>query len=1012
MKRAIWGSAAAIGLLAASFTVNAGASPSSDRAAAYRPFHQVDKSRVGKITKPANLDPNAIVTATVQLTGDGVITAQTKARDAGQQFDESAAENAVRDQQSAVEGSLASAGAEVTGNITHVLNAVEIRVKASDLNAVAATPGVAQVQVSRPLTLDNAAADNYTGTPQAWQDLGLTGKGLTIGIIDDGLDYYHADFGGSGNPADYAADDHATIESGTFPTAKVVGGFDFVGDAYDAQPDALGESNVPVPDPDPVACGEHGTHVSGTAAGAGVLADGSTFAGPYDSTTLSANNFTVAPGSAPEASIRIYKVFGCAGSVNDDIVIAAIDRAVADGVDVINMSLGSPFGIGNDVETAAIDAATAAGVLVVASAGNDGPSAYMTGSPASANTALSVAANDAEFPILKSVAVTGAVTDTAQNSNLAPIPAPITQPLVDVKLGCALADYATAVGKIALATRGTCARVDRAILAQQAGAVAVIMINNSAGLPPVEGPIPGVTIPFVGVDFALSATYLAQNGKTVTLDNGPDTPNPGFSALASFSSGGPRRLDNAPKPDVTAPGVAVLSAGVGTGTEGVRLSGTSMSSPHTAGIALLVRQGHPTWGPLQAKAALQSTADPTIVSGYDSRSAGTGAVQARRATDTLAYLSTADGRNNITFGFRQIGESFEGSRSFTINNASGQPLTYDLSTALSSPSLGENIGISPSTVRVPAGASRNVQVNLRLNRAAVRALPGATAPAPGQITSLGGAIVATPRVTAAGIYSLRILFNFVPQGLSNVRSEAGRIRNGTGTVRLRNEGTHSGDADFYQWIATDAAGDVASPETADIIDVGAQAFDAGPSSPGDKFIVLAVNQSTASSTQATHEIDASVDTNRDGIPDRSIVVVDSGLLQGSNATGTLWVVIFDSKGGIVDIWDAVTPGNSSTVLLPMLASDLGSDATTGAFSIQFEGGNVLGITDADLVAAGQFDPFNSSVSTGDFVTLAGGGRSSVPVTADASRSPLGWLVVTVDDAGGVREADRVRAIFN
>ncbi|MEP7114892.1 MAG: S8 family serine peptidase, partial [Ilumatobacteraceae bacterium] len=207
--------------------------------------------------------------------------------------------------------------------------------------------------------------------------------------------------------------------------------------------------------------------------------------------------------------------------------------------------------------------------------------------------------------------------------------------------------------------RGVCDRVARAILGQAAGAVAVIMVNNGPGLPPVEGPIPGVTIPFLGANGDNAAAYANLTGLVATIATGPSVPNPGFSAPAGFSSFGPRRGDQAPKPDVIAPGVAILSAGVGTGNQGVRISGTSMASPHTAGIATLVRQAHPDWGPLEAKAAIQSTAEPAIVSDYDARGAGTGAVQARRAVDTVAYLSTDDGRNNITFGFDEISSSFD-----------------------------------------------------------------------------------------------------------------------------------------------------------------------------------------------------------------------------------------------------------------------------------------------------------------------------------------------------------------
>ncbi|MEZ5216473.1 MAG: S8 family serine peptidase [Ilumatobacteraceae bacterium] len=161
--------------------------------------------------------------------------------------------------------------------------------------------------VSRP---SNAVADVLTKVAPAWEALGTTGAGMSIGIIDTGIDYTHADFGGSGNPDDFAANDSTVIEDGTFPTAKVLGGFDYVGDAYDAgsdDPAAL----VPVPDPDPLDCQGHGTHVAGTAAGTGVTADGSTYTGPYDAAAL--DTLAIGPGSAPEASLYAYRVFGCDG---------------------------------------------------------------------------------------------------------------------------------------------------------------------------------------------------------------------------------------------------------------------------------------------------------------------------------------------------------------------------------------------------------------------------------------------------------------------------------------------------------------------------------------------------------------------------------------------------------------------------------------------------------------------------------------------------------------------------
>src|SRR4029079_5754981 len=102
--------------------------------------------------------------------------------------------------------------------------AVRVKVEARNLVKLAAIDGVTKIQVSRLFTPDNGSSDTYTGVDQTWQDLGLTGKGVTIGVIDDGLDYTHADFGGPGTPEAYANNDPTVIEPGTFPTAKVTGG--------------------------------------------------------------------------------------------------------------------------------------------------------------------------------------------------------------------------------------------------------------------------------------------------------------------------------------------------------------------------------------------------------------------------------------------------------------------------------------------------------------------------------------------------------------------------------------------------------------------------------------------------------------------------------------------------------------------------------------------------------------------------------------------------------------------
>ena len=293
---------------------------------------------------------------------------------------------------------LVSPSARELYRVERVLAGVAVRIPTADIERLRHLPGVASV---RPIALaspTNASSVPFVGAPQVWDTSGVasTGDGIRIGIIDTGVDYLHTAFGGSGLAADYAAND-TTLLDGFFPTAKVVGGFDFVGDAYDASsPDSM--IATPVPDPDPMDCEGHGTHVAATAAGFGVNADGSTLAGPYgpgiDFATL-----RVGPGVAPSATVYALRVFGCTGTTA--VVPQALDWAVdpngdgdfSDRLDVVNLSLAAAYGSDDDATAMAADNAALAGVVVVASAGNDGDNHFILGTPASAERAIAVAAS-------------------------------------------------------------------------------------------------------------------------------------------------------------------------------------------------------------------------------------------------------------------------------------------------------------------------------------------------------------------------------------------------------------------------------------------------------------------------------------------------------------------------------------------------------------------------------------------------------------------------------------------
>src|SRR5207302_10791041 len=181
------------------------------------------------------------------------------------------------------------------------------------------------------------------------------------------------------------------------------------------------------------------------------------------------------------------------------------------------------------------------------------------------------------------------------------------------------------------------------------------MVNNAADFPPFEGPITAnpddgtpfnVTIPFLGVRGPASDASsngaklrLTADGSAITVAAAAIT-NPNFTGFASFTSGGPRTGDSGLKPDVTAPGVSIISTAIGSGDAGAAMSGTSMASPHVAGVAALTRQAHPTWKVEDIKAAIVNTGLPSGVLDYSTSLGGTGLVQPASSTATQVVART------------------------------------------------------------------------------------------------------------------------------------------------------------------------------------------------------------------------------------------------------------------------------------------------------------------------------------------------------------------------------------
>jgi minor extracellular serine protease Vpr len=984
-----------------------------------RAFERIPLDGIDPQLLPASSDDTRPVTVMLELAGQPVARQQAAARQQGRDLTDAqkaAARRALKAAQDRLRPQIESNGGRVLAQLQDAYNGVKVRVGRSQLAALAGLPGVVGVHGIAKFEPNNDRGVPYIGGPAAWSG-GLTGAGVTIAVIDTGVDYYHANLGGSGDPADFAADDGLTIEPGTFPTAKVVGGTDFVGDAYDASGE--GDALVPHPDPDPLDCNGHGSHVAGTAAGNGVLADGSAYSGPYDETTHGTVEFTVAPGVAPEATILAYRVFGCDGS--SDVVAEAIDQAVEDGADVINMSLGSPFGgaAAEDPTAVAAQNAVDAGVIVVASAGNDGPNAFMVGSPSTAAGVISVAAMDTIDQFRAATIVGGALNLTAINANEHPLTTPVSGPLrvltsgSAISLGCDAADYAgVQPGDIVVTMRGVCARVDRAILGEAAGAAAVIMVNNADTLPPLEGPIPReggiVEIPFLGVRSSAGADLLAANGTTVTITDAGVIANPGFRGLASFTSGGPRSGDNGLKPDVTAPGVSVLSTGVGLGTGGVRISGTSMAAPHTAGAAALVHQANPDWSPAAVRAALMNTAsgDASLLSNANPRLAGAGVVQVNRAT-TTNVLATEP---SLSYGYEPLGAAYSETLTLTFANGGASAVTYDLASAFNGNALGTDLTFSAASVVVPAGGQASVDVTLALTAAEVAALPAALQ-APGALTTVRGVVTATPSAAADGVYPLRVPFLLSPRGLSNITVAGAPTRFGSTNVTLTNGGIHAGDADVYAWGQTDP--EDTGGMSIDLRAVGVQSLpgELGGLPASDRLLIFAVNTHGRWSNASEAEFDIAIDVTGSPAPDFFVVGVDLGAVLAGAFDGRYGSFVFDANFNLIDAFFAQAPMNGSTVLLPAAASSLGLSADVhNKFMYSTAGFSLLGPEFDVAAGAPRFRPWEPTSSQGDFISLDPGEQAGLTLSASPSAksdNTLGWMIVNLDDANEAPQAELI-----
>ncbi|KHF38347.1 S8 family serine peptidase [Halalkalibacter okhensis] len=485
---------------------------------------------------------------------------------------------------------------EVRKTFKRALNGFSIEVLESEvkmlqeLNDVERVDKVVEYKANLDGSVPFVGTDNIRGKLDPKGEH-LTGKGIKVAVIDTGIDYSHPDlkqnYKGGYDVVDYDHDPMETVASQGPPTL-------------------------------------HGTHVAGIIAANGQV-----------------------KGVAPQADIYAYRALGPGGQGTTEQVIEAIEKAIDDDVDVLNLSLGNTVNGPDWPTSVALDKAVEEGIVAVTSNGNSGPNMWTVGSPGTSTKAISVGAS---APPIKTpfVTIPGLDKEIALSPIGGTLPWTLKRDFEIVDAGHGLEEEwqdIDANGKIALIKRGMIPFSEKAKHAQENGAKAVLIYNNLPGafVGAVEQ---GIKLPVVSISKEDGDWLIEQLEESKERPYARTIYRNQEDFIAPFSSRGPVTQSWEVKPDLVAPGVSIDST-VPKGYLG--LNGTSMSAPHVAGAAALVKQAHPDWTPEQIKAALMNTAKKLLNEDgepYYPYEQGAGRLQVDKAIDatTLAYPGA------ITFG--------------------------------------------------------------------------------------------------------------------------------------------------------------------------------------------------------------------------------------------------------------------------------------------------------------------------------------------------------------------------
>jgi hypothetical protein len=640
-------------------------------------------------------------------------------------------------------------GSKKVYNYQYSFNGFAAKMTHAQAQKMRTVDGVVNVSADEMRSLDTATTPDFLKLTAAGglYDMGFRGEDVIIGIVDGGVWPESLSFsdrtGSNGNGSKGGKLDYQQIPGWH---GKCVPGEAF--NASNCNQKLIGaryynagfggnegiDANYPWEFNSPRDFGGHGTHTSSTSGGnAGVPMTGDQAF------------FGYANGIAPRARIATYKTCWqtpAGGSCSSSDSIAAIDQAVADGVDVINYSIsGSRTNFLDGVEVAFLFAADA-GIFVAVSAGNSGSTASTVAHPGPWLTTVAASTHDRNYDADLELGDGSTYSGSSTNTTGAG-PADLVYS-ANVVLGGADAnegrlcypgtlDPALVTGKIVLCDRGTIARTDKSLAVLMAGGVGSILANPAAGmtLNADSHSVPTVHVDNVSGD-AIRA--YADGGGAPTAEIFPSYfAQVAAPAIAGFSSRGPLLAGGGDllKPDVSAPGVDILAAVAPPGNGGqdfASYQGTSMSSPHIAGIAALLTEMHPDWSPMMIKSAIMTTGFD-LLSGADPFAQGAGHVDPKKAGDpglvfdhgfgdwldflifggSVTDLNTASIASGALLGSRYVTR--------TLTSVGSTSETYEFSASVA----GIDVAASPSSFTIAPGASQQVELALSVDGAALGA---------------------------------------------------------------------------------------------------------------------------------------------------------------------------------------------------------------------------------------------------------------------------------------------------